>query len=174
MLDLLDMALLITVGLALLVRPATLPVLVRAQTATRRRALAATGAYTARVLDTGVDSGRPYLAMELLDGRPLDAHLREQGPIRSAEALRAFALALAVALSGVHRLGLVHRDLKPAHIMLTTAGPRLLDFGIAAIGGAGGGPADAAGPVGRPRPDHPRLADARAVTDAPTHCARRR
>ncbi|MEU6966303.1 serine/threonine-protein kinase [Kitasatospora aureofaciens] len=91
------------------------------------------GAYTARVLDTGVDSGRPYLAMELLDGHPLDAHLREQGPIRSAEALRALALALAVALSGVHRLGLVHRDLKPANIMLTTAGPRLLDFGIAAI-----------------------------------------
>ncbi|MFD6180737.1 serine/threonine-protein kinase [Streptomyces goshikiensis] len=91
------------------------------------------GAYTARVLDSGVDAGRPYLAMELLDGRPLDVHLREQGPIRTPEALRALALALAVALSGVHRLGLVHRDLKPANIMLTTAGPRLLDFGIAAI-----------------------------------------
>ncbi|MFJ1753588.1 serine/threonine-protein kinase [Kitasatospora sp. NPDC088134] len=91
------------------------------------------GAYTARVLDTGVDAGRPFLAMELLDGRPLDAHLREHGPLRSAEALRALALALAVALSGVHRLGLVHRDLKPANIMLTTAGPRLLDFGIAAL-----------------------------------------
>ncbi|MGW7584896.1 serine/threonine-protein kinase [Kitasatospora sp. NPDC054768] len=91
------------------------------------------GACTARVLDTGVDSGRPYPAMELLDGRPLDAHLPEQGPIRSAEALHALALAPAVALSGVHRLGLVRRDLKPADIMLTTAGPRLLDFGIAAI-----------------------------------------
>ncbi|MFD9033486.1 serine/threonine-protein kinase [Streptomyces sp. NPDC059567] len=89
------------------------------------------GAYTARVLDSGVDGGRPYLAMELLDGRPLDVHLGEQGPIRTPEALRALALALAVALSGVHRLGLVHRDLKPANIMLTTAGPRLLDFGIA-------------------------------------------
>ncbi|MFI5802282.1 protein kinase [Streptomyces sp. NPDC051561] len=91
------------------------------------------GAYTARVLDAGVDSGRPYLAMELLDGRPLDVHLREQGPITSPEALRALALALAMALSGVHKLGLVHRDLKPANIMLTTAGPRLLDFGIAAL-----------------------------------------
>ncbi|MFD9103525.1 serine/threonine-protein kinase [Streptomyces virginiae] len=91
------------------------------------------GAYTARVLDAGVDAGRPYLAMELLDGRPLDVHLREQGPIGSPQALRALALALAVALSGVHRLGLVHRDLKPANIMLTTAGPRLLDFGIAAL-----------------------------------------
>ncbi|MEU9859282.1 protein kinase [Streptomyces sp. NPDC047971] len=89
------------------------------------------GAYTARVLDSGVDAVRPYLAMELLDGRPLDVHLAEQGPIRAPEALRALALALAVALSGVHRLGLVHRDLKPANIMLTTAGPRLLDFGIA-------------------------------------------
>lgn len=89
------------------------------------------GAYTARVLDSGVDAGRPYLAMELLDGRPLDAYLGEQGPLRSPDALRALALALAVALSGVHRLGLVHRDLKPANIMLTTAGPRLLDFGIA-------------------------------------------
>ncbi|MFG2694286.1 serine/threonine-protein kinase [Kitasatospora sp. NPDC048407] len=91
------------------------------------------GAYTARVLDTGVDAGRPFLAMELLDGRPLDAHLRENGPVRSPEALRALGLALAVALSGVHRLGLVHRDLKPANIMLTSAGPRLLDFGIAAL-----------------------------------------
>ncbi|GLW52525.1 serine/threonine-protein kinase [Kitasatospora phosalacinea] len=91
------------------------------------------GAYTARVLDTGVDAGRPFLAMELLDGRPLDAHLRELGPVRSPEALRALALALAVALSGVHRLGLVHRDLKPANVMLTSAGPRLLDFGIAAL-----------------------------------------
>ncbi|MFC9814196.1 serine/threonine-protein kinase [Streptomyces virginiae] len=89
------------------------------------------GAYTARVLDAGVDAGGPYLAMELLDGRPLDVHLREQGPIGSPQALR--ALALAVALSGVHRLGLVHRDLKPANIVLTTAGPRLLDFGIAVL-----------------------------------------
>ncbi|MFJ6940391.1 serine/threonine-protein kinase [Streptomyces sp. NPDC101132] len=91
------------------------------------------GAYTARVLDTGVAEGRPYLAMELLDGRPLDARLREEGPVRSPEALRALALALATALDAVHRRGLVHRDLKPANIMLTSAGPRLLDFGIAAL-----------------------------------------
>ncbi|MEE1782741.1 serine/threonine-protein kinase [Streptomyces sp. SP17BM10] len=104
------------------------------------------GVYTARVLDTGLADGTPFIAMELLDGRPLEAYLREQGPIRSPEALRALALALAVALDGVHRSGLVHRDLKPANIMMTTAGPKLLDFGIAMIVDAtrltrtGGGP----------------------------------
>ncbi|MFJ6795260.1 hypothetical protein [Streptomyces sp. NPDC091268] len=54
------------------------------------------GEYTARVLDGGVDAGRPYLVMKLPDGRPLDLHLREQGPIRTPEALGALALALAV------------------------------------------------------------------------------
>ncbi|MFI9743033.1 phosphotransferase [Streptomyces sp. NPDC052494] len=47
--------------------------------------------------------------------------------------MRALALALATAPGGIHRLGLVHRDLKPGNIMLTSDGPRLLDFGIAAI-----------------------------------------
>lgn len=90
-------------------------------------------AYTARVIDSGIAGGIPFIAMDLLDGSPLDAYLQNRGPIDSPDALRSFALALAAALDGVHRSGLVHRDLKPANIMLTTAGPRLLDFGIAVM-----------------------------------------
>ncbi|MER8183930.1 serine/threonine-protein kinase [Kitasatospora sp. NPDC094015] len=88
-------------------------------------------AYTAKVLGSGVADGVPYIAMELLDGRPLGSHLRAHGAFGSGEALRALALALAVALDGLHGRGLVHRDLKPANIMMTTDGPKLLDFGIA-------------------------------------------
>ncbi|MFE0464311.1 serine/threonine-protein kinase [Kitasatospora sp. NPDC058965] len=88
-------------------------------------------AYTARVLDTGAVDGIPFIAMELLDGRPLSTHLAEQGPFRDGAALRALALALAEALGAVHGEGLVHRDLKPANVMLTSDGPKLLDFGIA-------------------------------------------
>ncbi|MEV4611729.1 serine/threonine-protein kinase [Kitasatospora sp. NPDC049258] len=88
-------------------------------------------AYTAKVLGSGVADGVPYIAMELLDGRPLGSHLRAHGTFGSGEALRALALALAVALDGLHGRGLVHRDLKPANIMMTTDGPKLLDFGIA-------------------------------------------
>ncbi|MFF0391895.1 serine/threonine-protein kinase [Kitasatospora sp. NPDC004615] len=90
----------------------------------------APAAHTARVLDTGVADGTPFIAMELLDGRPLQALLRERGILADPAALRALAVALAVALDALHRGGLVHRDLKPSNIMMTSDGPKLLDFGI--------------------------------------------
>ncbi|MGW4380733.1 serine/threonine-protein kinase, partial [Kitasatospora sp. NPDC004531] len=90
----------------------------------------APAAHTARVLDTGVADGTPFIAMELLDGRPLQAFLRERGTLADPAALRALAVALAVSLDALHRGGLVHRDLKPSNIMMTSDGPKLLDFGI--------------------------------------------
>lgn len=71
------------------------------------------------------------LAMEHLDGAALDVRIAEQGRLSVMATLRAGAM-IASALSAVHRAGLAHGDVKPANIVETPAGPRLIDFGIAA------------------------------------------
>jgi eukaryotic-like serine/threonine-protein kinase len=70
------------------------------------------------------------LAMEYLGGRPLDSTLAERGQLPVAQAID-IALSVASALAAVHRNGVVHRDVKPANIVETTAGYKLIDFGIA-------------------------------------------
>jgi Tol biopolymer transport system component len=84
-----------------------------------------------------------YIVMEHLEGETLEARL-ERGPLPLDQALRV-ALDIAGALHKAHRKGIVHRDLKPGNIMLTRAGIKLLDFGLARseppLGGAGGLPA---------------------------------
>jgi len=73
--------------------------------------------------------GRVYLAMELLDGHPLDKTLHT--PITWKESVR-FAIQAAQALEAAHAAGLVHRDLKPANLFVTKNGTlKLLDFGVA-------------------------------------------
>ncbi len=79
--------------------------------------------------------GRPYLAMELLDGASL-ARLIDDGPLETARAL-ALARKIALALAETHAAGVVHRDLKPSNIIWRTergGGDHvtLVDFGIAA------------------------------------------
>ncbi|PZM94364.1 MAG: serine/threonine protein kinase [Actinobacteria bacterium] len=73
----------------------------------------------------------PYLVMELVDGRNLAERL-EHGPLSWAAAARVVAQ-IATGLAAAHRLGVVHRDIKPGNIMLTSAGVKILDFGIAAL-----------------------------------------
>ncbi|MFJ1753172.1 serine/threonine-protein kinase [Kitasatospora sp. NPDC088134] len=91
--------------------------------------------YTARMVENGFAAdGTPFIAMELLDGLPLDHYLRRHGQVRERVLLRALAVALAEALRAVHEVRLVHRDLKPNNVMLTTDGPKLLDFGISLVG----------------------------------------
>jgi serine/threonine-protein kinase len=67
--------------------------------------------------------------MEYLEGEPLADRL-QRGPLPLDEALTC-AIEIAGALDQAHRAGFVHRDLKPGNIMLTKAGAKLLDFGLA-------------------------------------------
>jgi eukaryotic-like serine/threonine-protein kinase len=90
--------------------------------------------------DVGAQDGTAFLVMELLDGQTLAARL-EKGALPLDQALTV-AIQIASALSQAHRAGITHRDLKPGNIMLTKAGAKLLDFGLAKTGGAlvaGGG-----------------------------------
>ncbi|PWK75086.1 serine/threonine protein kinase [Streptomyces sp. CG 926] len=97
-----------------------------------RTAQAVTGGGVARVLNARVDDhdGRPWIATEFLSGPTLDDAVRRYGPF-GADGVRALAASLAATLGDIHAAGLVHRDLKPANIVLTSAGPRVIDFGIA-------------------------------------------
>ncbi len=81
--------------------------------------------------DTDAATGRPYLAMEWVEGRTLSALLRERGPLPWREAL-AIATAVARALDHAHGRGVVHRDVKPANILVGDDGRvKVSDFGIA-------------------------------------------
>jgi serine/threonine protein kinase/Tol biopolymer transport system component len=81
--------------------------------------------------DIGHDSGVDFLVLEYLEGHTLADKLRnERAGLKLADALR-IAIEVADALDAAHRHGIVHRDLKPGNIMLTAAGAKLLDFGLA-------------------------------------------
>lgn len=86
------------------------------------------------VLQVGTTiSGLPYLVMPYYPQDSLDARIRRHGPLSSAETLR-LGVKLAGALETAHRLGILHRDLKPGNILITDYGePALTDFGIARI-----------------------------------------
>ncbi len=94
-----------------------------------------TGDYTARVHGVGFDGSMPYIVMERLDGPSLHALVAESGAVRDGETLTRIAIALARALAALHNDGITHRDLKPGNILLTSAGPKVVDFGIARVVG---------------------------------------
>ncbi|MGE0453851.1 MAG: protein kinase [Vicinamibacteria bacterium] len=83
------------------------------------------------------DVGHDYFVMELLDGQTLQSLLRERGRLDPAEAL-ALLRPVAEALDHAHRLGAIHRDVKPANIMVLMDGrTKVMDFGIAHLSSAG-------------------------------------
>lgn len=89
--------------------------------------------HIARLYDAGVDQhGRPYLALEYVEGQPIDAYARD----RSLSVRRKLSLLMQVcgAVAFAHSRLVVHRDLKPTNILVTVDGQvRLLDFGIAKL-----------------------------------------
>ncbi|MER7398471.1 serine/threonine-protein kinase, partial [Streptomyces sp. NPDC000151] len=93
-------------------------------------AQAVTGKGVARVLGAQTEGGRQWIATEFLAGPTLDQAVQQYGPLPES-AVRVLAGELAATLGDVHAAGLVHRDIKPSNIVLTSGGPRVIDFGIA-------------------------------------------
>ncbi|MFB4277077.1 serine/threonine-protein kinase [Nonomuraea sp. MTCD27] len=79
----------------------------------------------AQVLDASLGA-RPYIVTEYVEG----PSLQQAGPHTGAD-LQRLAVATATALAAIHRAGVVHRDFKPANVLLGRDGPRVIDFGIA-------------------------------------------
>ena len=79
--------------------------------------------------DVGEQDGTAFLVMQYLEGETLADRLTK-GALPIDQAIKT-AIEIASALDRAHRAGIVHRDLKPGNIMLTKAGARLLDFGLA-------------------------------------------
>jgi hypothetical protein len=140
------------------------------------RALAALRSeHVVRVMDVGqLDSGRPYLVMEHLDGVHLEALLDQQGPL-SVETAISYVLQVCEPLAEAHALGIVHRDIKPENLFLWSGGPakdtiKVLDFGLAKQLGRGKalgvtGPQDSLGSPAYMSPEQittPHLVDARS------------
>ncbi len=86
--------------------------------------------FICKIYETGEANGKPYIAMEYVEGKNLKDKTEEESlPLR--DSLR-IGLEIAEALEKAHKSGIVHRDLKPANIMLTPQGHvKVMDFGLA-------------------------------------------
>ena len=100
----------------------------------RREALvsaALSHAHIVEVHDIVEEEGRPYLIMELVEGEDLKRRIYQRGALDPLEALE-IARQICQALDASHRRGVIHRDVKPHNILLTTSlHAKLTDFGLA-------------------------------------------
>ncbi|GII02446.1 serine/threonine-protein kinase [Planobispora takensis] len=89
----------------------------------------------ATVYDVIEERGRPWIVMQLVDSRTLGAVIREDGPLPPVQVAR-IGLDVLGALVAAHRVGVLHRDVKPDNVLLATDGRAVLtDFGIAVLEG---------------------------------------
>ena len=89
---------------------------------------------TAQVLDAGIFERRPFIVSEFVNGPSLVEVVEQDGP-RGGSALERIAVATLTALGAVHAAGMVHRDFKPANVLLGPDGPVVIDFGLATVPG---------------------------------------
>ncbi|MDX2817814.1 PQQ-binding-like beta-propeller repeat protein [Streptomyces sp. PA03-5A] len=87
------------------------------------------GAFTASVVDADPDAERPWMATLYIPGPTLAEFVKRNGPVPPAQ-VRYLMAGLAEALRDIHRVGVVHRDLKPGNVLLAADGPKVIDFGI--------------------------------------------
>jgi eukaryotic-like serine/threonine-protein kinase len=87
---------------------------------------------TARVIEGAAEGDRRYIVSEFIDGPSLAERVAARGPLPEGELLR-LAVGTATALTAIHGAGVVHRDFKPANVLLGPDGPRVVDFGIARL-----------------------------------------
>jgi tRNA A-37 threonylcarbamoyl transferase component Bud32 len=84
-----------------------------------------------RAFDAGESNGFPFLVMEYVEGETLRDRINREGALSNEEALR-ITRALADALERARRMGVVHRDVKPGNVLMSTSGtPKLMDLGLA-------------------------------------------
>ena len=87
---------------------------------------------TAHVIEASAEGDRRYVVSEFIDGPSLQERVDARGPLPEGD-LQRLAVGTATALTAIHGAGVVHRDFKPANVLLGPDGPRVVDFGIARL-----------------------------------------
>src|SRR5580692_4047351 len=87
---------------------------------------------TAGVIEASAEGDRRFVVSEFIEGPSLQERVDSRGPLPEGE-LQRLAVGTATALTAIHGAGVVHRDFKPANVLLGPDGPRVVDFGIARL-----------------------------------------